>query len=490
MKQGGKTSATKVTTRSMLASKLGAAAGTGRNASGKPEAPGAGTSSKKIISALTAQAGKKSSASTSTLSSTGSKNPGVEKASDRIRSRVAYLEPVAYDLEGPKHPGEVGKLLFDAGFKDTKEITKIGRFRYKLDLKCEDDYERLLRVNLATVNLRVFLPTSLSESVLFVPNVPFDFDDEDMMENIECQHRVLKVERILRMRDGELVKTGNLKITIKGKEVPRSVRIYGCGFKAELYIFPVKQCKKCWRFGHTQTKCRGLVRCGNCGGSHDQGSSACPNPARCINCKKEHGAGDRNCPDRKRNIEINKEMAKRGILFAEAECLVPLAPNRFALLETEADELDQQGTSQNVAASSSTQQSGGRLRSARTFASVTEASFAGQDSDRNGGRKGKTAGEDHAPRNIENPLKATEFEAFVGQLRRIFLQQVQQKGWLQRVIALKDNLNSKLQGKLEGIELDRLLIEVSTELNRIVESTQEIPEPSNSRIVEQNQNVE
>lgn len=485
MKQGGKISVTKVTTRSMLASKLGGAAGSGRNASGKPATTAdAGTSTKKVLSALTAQAAKKNTTSTVTLSSAGSKTPGVENAADRIKSTVAYLEPVAYDLQVPKHPGEVGKMLFDAGFKDSKEITRIGRFRYKLDLKSEDDYERLLRVNLATLNLRVFLPASLRESILFVPNVPFDFDDGDIMENIECQYPVLKVERILRMRDGELVKTGNLKITIQGKEVPRSVRIYGCGFKTELYIFPVKQCRRCWKYGHTQAKCRGLVRCGNCGGSHEEGSSACPNPALCINCKKEHGAGDRNCPARKRNMEINKEMAKRGILFAEAECLFPVTPNSFALLATEEDDLDQQ------AASPSLQQASARRRSARTFASVTEASFAGQGSGRNGGQQGIPAGEVRTPRTIDNPLKATEFEAFVGQLRRLFLQQVQQNVWLQRVVSLKNKLNSKLQDQLEGIELDRLLIEVSTELNRIVESTQEIPGPSNSRIVEQSQNVE
>ncbi|KAL9694448.1 hypothetical protein quinque_013733 [Culex quinquefasciatus] len=219
-------------------------------------------------------------------------------APKRAASKVAYLEPIDFGKEIPTQPAAVGKLLHGAGFDRCEEITKIGRFRYKVDLKSGEDFTRLSKLNLTSANLKFFMPASQTETICFVRNVPLDFGDEEMKEQMECEFPITKV-------------------TVQGKEVPRAIKIYGCGFRAELYIFPVKQCSLCWKFGHTKKVCRGEAACQNCGAVDC--TDECPNQARCRNCKKGHGAADRNCPERTRRKAIVQEMVKKRIPFAEAE---------------------------------------------------------------------------------------------------------------------------------------------------------------------------
>lgn len=71
---------------------------------------------------------------------------------------------------------------------------------------------------------------------------------------------------------------------------------------------------------------------------------------------------------------------------------------------------------------------------------------------------------------MENVHKATEFEAFIDQLRKLFLQHLRAKSWLAPLIKLRDKITSTLNMDTAEIELDTLLIEISTELNNIIEN--------------------
>lgn len=132
----GKINTAKVVTRSKVNPKPAVGVSSGRAAK-KVTIPSSGSGGRKatVVSALTAQG--------STVS-TGSKEPVSLNRSD-----VAYLEPVDYEKGFPRQAVEAGRLLYDAGFKVCKEITKIGRFRYKLDLERPEDYDKLLRIDLA-----------------------------------------------------------------------------------------------------------------------------------------------------------------------------------------------------------------------------------------------------------------------------------------------------------------------------------------------------
>lgn len=379
-------------------------------------------------------------------------------------SKVAYLEPIDFGKEIPTQPAAVGKLLHGAGFDRCEEITKIGRFRYKVDLKSGEDFTRLSKLNLTSANLKFFMPASQTETICFVRNVPLDFGDEEMKEQMECEFPITKVERIMRMgRNQQLGKTSSLKVTVQGKEVPRAIKIYGCGFRAELYIFPVKQCSLCWKFGHTKKVCRGEAACQNCGAVDC--TDECPNQARCRNCKKGHGAADRNCPERTRRKAIVQEMVKKRIPFAEAEQALVKTSNGFAALT----EVTAPGITETVEAGTSYSSAVRRHERRQSISRDSRSDYDDSSASAIGATK-QTGEGSRSVVMLENVHKATEFEVFIDQLRKLFLQHQKTKAWLAPLIHLRDKITNTLKNGTTGIELDALLIQISTELNNIIEN--------------------
>lgn len=60
------------------------------------------------------------------------------------------------------------------------------------------------------------------------------------------------------------------------------------------YIFPVVQCFKCLRYGHTKNQCSGKERCKRCGKDHvDDGNYS--SELKCANCGTEHTATSKEC---------------------------------------------------------------------------------------------------------------------------------------------------------------------------------------------------
>jgi hypothetical protein len=65
----------------------------------------------------------------------------------------------------------------------------------------------------------------------------------------------------------------------------------------------VRQCYKCFKFGHHARFCKAHARCGHCAAAaHAGGEAACPQftpsaKKRCVNCSGNHTAWMRSCPD-------------------------------------------------------------------------------------------------------------------------------------------------------------------------------------------------
>lgn len=55
--------------------------------------------------------------------------------------------------------------------------------------------------------------------------------------------------------------------------------------KVRSYVPLVKQCYKCFRFGHIKTFCKSEERCIICG---EKAHKDCDKPIKCRNCKENH----------------------------------------------------------------------------------------------------------------------------------------------------------------------------------------------------------
>ncbi|XP_021694242.1 uncharacterized protein LOC110674277 [Aedes aegypti] len=207
------------------------------------------------------------------------------------------LELIETDRNSPQHSAVVGKFLKRQGFNHFTEIEKLGKFRFKI---ATTEEQRLKRTKLDEGNLRIYERKNMNQTIAFIREVTLSFEEAEMLENIEADVPVLKVQRIkIRGRNKELLDTYNVKATDEGHQVPNRIHVYGCSFRAELCIFPIRQCKNCWRYGHGAKLCTPRTRCAACGGGHEV--SVCDKDAKCPNCKRGHKADDPEC----RRIGLN-----------------------------------------------------------------------------------------------------------------------------------------------------------------------------------------
>ncbi|XP_062539153.1 uncharacterized protein LOC134207448 [Armigeres subalbatus] len=250
---------------------------------------------------------------------------------------VIIMELVDLNKRFPTHPAHVGRLLKEAGITNVADVQKIGMFRYKILAGSRVEKERIKQLKMTHQNLKIFEPKRKNQTICFIRDVPFSFKEEDILENLEAEVETLKVERIKkRGRDNSLQDTPNIKLFVEGPNLPEKIKIYGCCFKPELYIFPIRQCRQCWRFGHGIKYCRAAPRCKQCGGRHQDDD--CGGRKNCVNCGRDHDAQAKDCPERTRRWNIFDKM-KKGATYEEAENSYPKLTNGFAGLEV--DEEDQ-----------------------------------------------------------------------------------------------------------------------------------------------------
>lgn len=112
--------------------------------------------------------------------------------------------------------------------------------------------------------------------------------------------------------------------------------------KVDPYLFPVTQCSRCWRFGHTLKMCPSeRIFCPKCGGKHENCEVT---TFKCINCTNNHLALDRSCPAYLKERKIREMMAHFNVSYRKAMTRYtppapPVAPSSSPLLPAPAPPL-------------------------------------------------------------------------------------------------------------------------------------------------------
>lgn len=101
------------------------------------------------------------------------------------------------------------------------------------------------------------------------------------------------------------------------KEIPERVYLGFMSFQVREYKRPPLRCYKCQRFGHTAAACRGVRRCGKCGGNHEFAQCQA-REAKCCNCGGNHVTSFRGCEHHVMAVEIERVRAGGEMSYAEA----------------------------------------------------------------------------------------------------------------------------------------------------------------------------
>lgn len=140
-------------------------------------------------------------------------------------------------------------------------------------------------------------------------NIPFrDNQNEKNVQTQMGQHNQKRIEE----------DTGNIIVTMKGSNLQPKIDLWDNTFHIKLrpYIMLVKQCYKCFRYGHIKPWCKSEEKCTICG---EAKHGNCDKAARCVNCGRDHRSTSRSCTIYERNKNIQVIMAYHNCSFRNAE---------------------------------------------------------------------------------------------------------------------------------------------------------------------------
>lgn len=234
--------------------------------------------------------------------------------------KTFFIEPKD-DKTKPLHIMEIAKLLNNIKVKYA-ELNKAGKNRFKITFDNPKHAETLINSKILTeqFNYKVFVPTMFKETIGVVRNVPPTISEKEILENLECERiKITKVERIQKMVQKELVPTYAIKIYAEGEKLPRDIKIFGLNLEVDVYVYPVKFCWRCVRYGHKSNACKAAqVRCFKCSDAGHEGKDCLSLNINCLHCKEGHKAFDQVCGERKRQNDINRTMAYNKLTYLEA----------------------------------------------------------------------------------------------------------------------------------------------------------------------------
>nr|XP_012150525.1 PREDICTED: trichohyalin-like [Megachile rotundata] len=204
-------------------------------------------------------------------------------------------------------------------------VRMIGWNEAEITTKSKEEANNLLRkYSSREGQLSVFLPRRMQ----YRRGIIFEWEDsiKELEEEAMPGQGEFTLERLKRkgVSDGKIVyePMRSIMITFRGSSLPTRLLIGQghVGIRIEPFVEPVKQCFRCFRFGHMQTMCKERVkRCPVCGeAEHDK----CERSPRCINCGGNHGSLARVCWMWQKEAAIRKIMAYRNVEFETARGIV------------------------------------------------------------------------------------------------------------------------------------------------------------------------
>ena len=140
-----------------------------------------------------------------------------------------------------------------------------------------------------------------------------NMDEEDIKNELQSQG-VIKVERMKRWKDGQLVPSDSYILTINSPNIPPQIKVGFLIRDTKVYIPNPQRCFNCQKYGHNKRFCKNEAKCGQAG--HDD--HECDNEAKCANCNGDHPAYVRSCPKWKIEKEVIKVKYQKNIPFHEA----------------------------------------------------------------------------------------------------------------------------------------------------------------------------
>ncbi|XP_060805766.1 uncharacterized protein LOC106141397 [Amyelois transitella] len=223
----------------------------------------------------------------------------------------------------PKQFG-LAKMMKAENIKNVIKIKYINAYKVLIHFSQEESAEEFLLSKLFNENgFKCQRTLEVNQSYGVIKDVDLHLSDDEICEELRCETEILGIKRLKRKNtnDGLWETSESVRICFKGSLLPSYV--YICDTRAQVhpYTFPVTQCSRCWRFGHTIKMCPSLkVICPKCTKSHVNCETT---EFKCNNCTGRHMAMAKICPVFLKEKRIREIMSEFNCSYKKALTMFP-----------------------------------------------------------------------------------------------------------------------------------------------------------------------
>lgn len=237
------------------------------------------------------------------------------------RRKVEKIDICISSIEKLPKQFALAKLLH------SENILGIDRVKYINPFKVVISFNDILRAEKLLIcqhfkdkGWRLQKTWEVNSSFGIIKNIDLELSEEELLKCIqECNEpsEILGVKRLSRRcSESGWIQSETVRICFKGNNLPAFIKMFNLRVAVEPYVFPVTQCSRCWRFGHTIKLCPSLkVICPKCGNNHNNCEATTYN---CVNCKGPHMALVKSCPAYIKEKKIRSLMAEFNCTYRRA----------------------------------------------------------------------------------------------------------------------------------------------------------------------------
>lgn len=225
----------------------------------------------------------------------------------------------------------LAKLFKDHNITDITKVKYVNPYKIILQFNNKSSAEHFISLPEFSSKLgwRCLKSYEVGLSYGIIRNIDLGLTEDEIMKNMTSDCEIVSLKRQSRRNSEELGWTESeaVRICFKGPSLPSYVYLFELRVKVDPYTFPVSQCSKCWRFGHTQKVCPKRITCPKCAGNH---GNCVTTSFNCRNCSGNHMAMDKSCPVFEKEKKVRDIMTEYNCTYKRAaEIYAPSVPFNF-----------------------------------------------------------------------------------------------------------------------------------------------------------------
>ncbi|XP_026315740.1 uncharacterized protein LOC113227080 [Hyposmocoma kahamanoa] len=216
----------------------------------------------------------------------------------------------------------LAKIFKEYNINHISRVKYLSPYRARIDFENEEGLEKLYSCKYFDeqgFKLQDSMNVNLSYGI--IKSVDLDLSEEDILKEIHCPNstKLISVQRLQRrdrIKESDWIPSETVRLCFQGSYLPPYVYVANLKIHVDRYVFPVSQCARCWRLGHSTKRCPyQKIICPKCGNNH---ANCDTKTFKCVNCGGNHMALDKICPAYVKEKTIRELMSDYNCTYRKA----------------------------------------------------------------------------------------------------------------------------------------------------------------------------